>query len=177
MRSHCDLDSKTLSQKRQRLTPREPPPSPSRAHPSTSVKTITERSGAQSGDGSTPSRAAFRLPVAAARQLSAALPPLTSGKFLERELRECRGCLDKLFALEPTPAGFWIPSFCWDDSRELPGGMTAEHLWTISAATSPSKWFSDESPIPLSQEACSRKGLLNQNPPLPRFPLFNWIRS
>lgn len=41
-------------------------PSPSRAHPSTSVKTITERRGAPSGNGSTPLCTAFGLPVAAA---------------------------------------------------------------------------------------------------------------
>lgn len=67
-------------------------PSPSHAHPSTSVKTITERRGAPSGDGSTPSSDSLLL------QLSSCLQrcPSNLWKSLERELRECWGCLDKL---------------------------------------------------------------------------------
>lgn len=47
MRSNRDLDSKTPRHNRLGFTPREPP----RPHPSTSVKTITERRGAAGGEG------------------------------------------------------------------------------------------------------------------------------
>lgn len=92
MRSYGDLDSKTLRQKRQGLTLREPP------HPLTLIplphqnNNREERShgrrGARAGDASTPPGPALPPPRCC---IPAAVCPSNLWNFLEGELGECWG--------------------------------------------------------------------------------------
>lgn len=120
-------------------------PSPSHAHPSTSVKTITEERGPVWGRFH-PVVRRLRTPCCCSSAAVCSAAPLTPGHSWKGNLGNA-GAVWINFCFGADSSWILDPIICWDDSRELPGGMTAEHLRTIRAATSPSKWVSDESPI------------------------------
>lgn len=146
MRSNHDLDSKTPRQNRQGFTPHEP--THSLPHPTTLVKTITERRTAPGGEGPilgiVPPHCILCMDSLSLNP-SSSLQCWTSNlwKFLERELRECWGsvCINICWGLSWADASYALDCFIyWDEDKEPPDGtatksliMYVNTLWTYSA--------------------------------------------